>query len=1154
MFENQKSRVLVVVLTMVVIIAAFGAISISSAQTADPIPDYLSQVDTANLSAVATDLVTLYGPRRVDAFSPYIDGSCTTSSTIVYPKSNIEMSADYVKGLFESMGYPPAAITMEQVPQGAGHNVYVTKVGSTYPDVFIEFSGHMDTVAGSPGGADNASGSSAVIELARVLKDYPNRYSMRFVLWAAEEYSAQWGAAYFGSNYHVQQALARGEQIKAGLVMDHIGWPYPADPSGSFNEISYNDAESDRIADLFNQVRVDYGIDIGFGKDFGLQNSDEHSYWAFGQTAVSSGGGWLYYRPNYHDCGDTVSNIDFTNVLRTAQQNLAVGLKLDAEPLVAPPTPTATPPPPANFPSTGIVDDFNRANGPLGANWSGDTGGYGIVANQLDVGTTEDIYWNAVSYGPDQEAYVSLTTIDPGATEIDVILKSQSSSSFNSGQIDVLYDPAGERVQVWTFQVPQGWIKRGSDIPVTLVNGDQFGARATASGQVEVYRNGSLLATRNISAWPYYAAGGFIGLFTINASNAVLDDFGGGDVSAGPVNTPPVITNPGSQKNSEGDSVSLTVAAFDADGDSLSFSASGLPAGLTINAGTGQIAGSLPFSSAGVYNVTVTVSDGTDTDNAALTWTVVNVNRPPVITNPGSQTNSEGDSVSLASIVSDPDGDTLSFSATGLPAGLTISASTGEIAGNLSFDSAGVHNVSVTVSDGTDTDNATFTWTVNNVNRPPVITDPVDQTNTVGDSVSLTVAATDPDGDALSFSATGLPAGLTISASTGEIAGILASGSVGAYGVVVTVGDGSVTDTASFTWTVKDVNQPPVITSPGNQTNNEGDSVSLTVAATDADGDTLTFSASVLPGGFTINANTGQIAGSLPFDSAGVYNVTVTVSDGTDTDDAAFTWTVADVNQPPVTTNPGSQSNSEGDSVSLTVAATDADGDILSFSASGLPGGLTINASTGQIAGNLSFDSAGVYNVTVTVSDGTDTDDAAFTWTVVNVNRPPVITNPGSQTNSEGDSVSLTVAATDADGDTLTFSVSGLPGGLTINASTGQIAGSLPFDSAGIYNVTVTVSDGTDTDNAVFTWTVINVNRPPVITNPGSQTNSEGDSVSLTVIASDPDGDTLSFSATGLPGGLTINANTGQIAGTLPLRQRWNLQCHRQRQRRDGYG
>ncbi|HUM72454.1 MAG TPA: M28 family peptidase, partial [Chloroflexota bacterium] len=226
--NKQVGVVLVVSLFMVVFLSGG---KYAAVQADDPIPDYINQVNSANLAAVASDLVTLYGPRREDNFRPFINANCTYGST-VYPKSTIEMSADYIKERFEAMGFPPEAITMEQLPGGAGHNVYVTKVGSDYPNVYIEFSGHYDTVPESPGGNDNASGTTAVIELARVLRDYPNRYSMRFILWASEEYSVQRGSAYFGSTYHVQQALARGEQIKAGLVMDHIGWPYPGNSPG----------------------------------------------------------------------------------------------------------------------------------------------------------------------------------------------------------------------------------------------------------------------------------------------------------------------------------------------------------------------------------------------------------------------------------------------------------------------------------------------------------------------------------------------------------------------------------------------------------------------------------------------------------------------------------------------------------------------------------------------------------------------------------------------------------------------------------------------------------------------------------------------------------------------------------------------------------
>ncbi|GIK75307.1 MAG: hypothetical protein BroJett021_42950 [Chloroflexota bacterium] len=565
MTSRQNILYLLGLMALVLALAmlAYSGLTTSIMAQADPITGYLSQVNSTNLTRVATDLVTLYGPRREDVYSPYIDGNCTTSTTIVYPKSTIEMATDYVKTTFEAMGYPPSAITLETVPQGAGRNIYVTKVGSVYPNVFIEFSGHLDTVPGSPGGNDNASGSSAVIELARVLRDYPNRYSMRFALWVGEEFSNQRGAAFWGSTYHVQQTLVRGEQIKVGLVMDHIGWPHPGDPTGLMNQVSYSGAESERIADLFNQVRSQYGIVIGFGKDGGVQNSDEHSYWNYGQVAVSSGGGWLYYRPNYHLCGDTVANISFTNVLRTTQQNLAVGLKLDAEPF--PPTGTPTPTftsapstatntpvlptatgtsaPSVGFPSTGVVDNFNRADGAIGGQWSGATAGYRIVSNRLDVGASEDIYWNAGAYGADQEAYVILSTIDAGGYEMGLILKAQSTSGAGTGLIDVLYDPIGRGVQVWTYHVSQGWIQRGATVPVTFVNGDQFGARARSNGQVEVYRNGVLLATRDVSAWPLSTGGGGIGLWMLNASNAVLDDFGGGSMTtATPTSVPPTAT------------------------------------------------------------------------------------------------------------------------------------------------------------------------------------------------------------------------------------------------------------------------------------------------------------------------------------------------------------------------------------------------------------------------------------------------------------------------------------------------------------------------------------------------------------------------------------------------------------------------------------
>jgi hypothetical protein len=480
----------------------------------------------------------------------------------------------------------------------------------------------------------------------------------------------------------------------------------------------------------------------------------------------------------------------------------------------------------------------------------------------------------------------------------------------------------------------------------------------------------------------------------------------------------------------------------------------------------------LTGQSAGTYTVGVSASDGTNTGSANFQWTVADVTTP-VVTAPANQTNNEGDVVSGVTVTAtDADGDPLTFSATSLPAGLTIDATTGVISGTLTNQSAGTFTVTVNASDGANTGSATFQWTVADTTTPAV-TPPANQTNNEGDVVTgVTVTATDADGDPLTFSATNLPAGLTINATTGVISGTLAAGSAGTYTVDVSASDGFNTGTASFTWTVVNPNTP-VVTPPAAQTNNEGDVVSgVTVTATGGNGNPLTFSATNLPPGLAINATTGEITGTLTGQSAGTYTVAVQATDGTDTGHATFQWTVADTTTPAVTP-PANQTNNEGDVVTgVTVTATDADGDALTFSATNLPAGLTINATTGVISGTLAAGSAGTYTVTVNASDGFNTGTASFTWTVVNPNAP-VVTPPADQTNNHGDVVGgVFVTATGGNGNPLTFTATNLPPGLSINATTGEITGTLTATSAGVYTVGVQASDGTNTGSASFKWTV----------------------------------------------------------------------------------
>ena len=192
------------------------------------------------------------------------------------------------------------------------------------------------------------------------------------------------------------------------------------------------------------------------------------------------------------------------------------------------PSATATMAPSGDFPSAGLLDDFNRANGGIGGGWSGNTGAYAISGNRLDVNGNGSIFWNGVSYGAEQEAYVTVATADPGAGSLSLLLESQSSTTANSGVIRVMYTPGTQVAQVWTYSPTQGWVQRGASLALSLANSDQFGARARPDGMVEVYRNGVLIGVRDTSGWTFAGSGGFVGLWMAGATSVMLDNFGGG--------------------------------------------------------------------------------------------------------------------------------------------------------------------------------------------------------------------------------------------------------------------------------------------------------------------------------------------------------------------------------------------------------------------------------------------------------------------------------------------------------------------------------------------------------------------------------------------------------------------------------------------------
>jgi uncharacterized repeat protein (TIGR01451 family) len=667
--------------------------------------------------------------------------------------------------------------------------------------------------------------------------------------------------------------------------------------------------------------------------------------------------------------------------------------------------------------------------------------------------------------------------------------------------------------------------------PVSLTNPGAQGTAEGASASLSLSATDSILG----STLTYAAVGLPPGLKINTGTGAITGTVGADAAARGPysvtvtaadgtysnsqtftwtITGPVTVVQTPDQNNTEGDTVSLTVNASGS--GTLVYGATGLPAGLAINTGTGAITGTVAAGAAalGPYSVTATVGNGSSSASGTFTW---NVKEPISFVTPAGQTNAEGDSVSLS--VSASGGGTLTYGAVGLPAGLSISSSTGTISGTVSAGAAGSYTVTLLAGDGTYGGATSFNWAVNS---GVTITTPADQANNAGDTVSLAVSAS---GGTLSYSATGLPPGLSISSSTGTISGTISAG--GTFAPTVTATTGGHSAKATFNWTVS---SPIMIADPGAQTYKAGDAVSLPVQA--SGGGTLSYSASGLPTGLSINSSSGVISGTISSSlGAGVYTGTVTVTDGTHTAVDSFPWTVYGSNTV-VVTNPGTQSNTESNTVSLSISASYSGGGTLKYAATGLPPGLQINASTGAITGTVSGGDADLspFAVTVTATDGSASDSQTFAW---NVSGRAAITNPGAQSSTEGASVSLSVSSYSTDGSP-TFAALGLPPGLTISSSSGTISGTVAAGAAAQspYSVTVHIASGAYASSQSFTWTVTS---PVTVTTPSGQTNNEGDSVSLSISASDSTSGTLKYAARGLPPGLKINTGTGAITGTVAL-------------------
>lgn len=726
-----------------------------------------------------------------------------------------------------------------------------------------------------------------------------------------------------------------------------------------------------------------------------------------------------------------------------------------------------------------VGDDGTILTSPDGATWT-----------SRNSGTTADL--SGVTFGA--AGFIAVGAVGTILRSTDGIVWYDLSEGSSSLFEDVAFG-GGLYVAVgWdaVYSSPDGvtWTSRENDPfyllrAVTYANGQflAIGTKADAGSGSDV-----TLGSRDGATWwerPITAAGDLRGIIGVGSAFVAVGEQG--TILQSGATGVPVITSAGSVSANQGTSFTYQITASDAP---ASYGATGLPAGLTIDAATGLISGTP--TALGSAHLALTATNANGTGSATL---VLTVHPPgPLITSAPAATAVQGHAFNYQITASDFP---ISFGATGLPAGLGINSTTGLISGTPSGTGSFMVTLSATNAIGTGT--APLALTVNS--PAPVITSTDRATAIYFENFSYQITATNAPA---SFGASGLPPGLSVNTATGVIFGTPTS--YGTWPVTLSAHNVAGTGVLSLSLTI---NPPtPVITSAQHAIGIEGSA--FTTYRIEATNYAETFGASGLPPGLSVNAGSGDITG-IPT-AAGTYNASVTASNVTGTGSLAVTFTIRP--PVPVITSAGSASGIIGAAFGYQIAAT---GSPATFDATGLPAGLGINTANGLISGVPA--ATGTFSVVLSATNGTGTGTRTLALTI----HPPapVITSAGSAAGMAGAPFTYQIAATN---NPVSFGATGLPAGLGVNSATGLISGTPA--AAGTFNASITATNGGGTGALGVTLTIRI--PPPEITSAPSAPGVRGSAFSYQIAASNSP---ASYGATGLPAGLSIDTVTGLISG-----------------------
>jgi large repetitive protein len=531
-------------------------------------------------------------------------------------------------------------------------------------------------------------------------------------------------------------------------------------------------------------------------------------------------------------------------------------------------------------------------------------------------------------------------------------------------------------------------------------------------------------------------------------------------------------------------SFAVTTTGFPAAGLTVT---GALPSGVTFvdnGNGSGSLAGTPAAGTGGTYPLSITAANGVGS-NAVQSFTLT-VNQAPAFTSANATTFTVGAAGTFTVTTSGVPGvTTIARTGAALPSGVTYVDNlngTATLAGTPAAGTGGVYAFTFTINNGVG-GNVTQSFALT-ITEAPAFTSAASTTFVVGSVGTFTVTtAAEPDVTTITIGGVALPAGVTFVSNgdgTATLSGTPGAGTGGTYALTFTANNGIGGNVVqNFTLTV---NQTPAFTSANTTTFTVSSFGSFTVTTSGVPGVTaIARTGAALPGGVTFVDNadgTGTLSGTPGAATGGAYALIFTINNGVG-GNVVQNFTL-NVNAPPAITSATSDTFVVGTLDSFTVTTTGLPTPVVTHTSGTLPGGITFTSATRVLGGTAT--QIGAFPLQFTAANGVGTNAVqAFTLNVV----CPTITVSAL---SLADAFYLTAyTAVDfnqagSTGSSFMWSATGLPAGMTIDASTGVVSGTPTntqpptavaitvtdnFGCTGVHNTTLTVRPTADNENYV---------------------------------------------------------------------------------------